>query len=195
MARIQKLKVYRTPIGFHDAYVAAPSQKAALEAWGSDANLFAHGLADVVTDEALTREPLEHPGKIIKRLRGSEDEHLAALPAGVPKPKRGKAENEPSRRQGGRVGSPKPSPEKPKPKPKPRPSRDALEAAERELEALEKRQMEEDQAQRDREQKLQRERRDLELAHERDRTAAERKVEQERTKHSEALDRWIEDQK
>jgi len=70
MARIQKLKVYRTPIGFHDAYVAAPSQKAALEAWGSDANLFAHGLAEVVTDEALTREPLEHPGKIIKRLRG-----------------------------------------------------------------------------------------------------------------------------
>ena len=32
-----KLKVYRTPIGFHDAYVAAPSQKAALDAWGSDA--------------------------------------------------------------------------------------------------------------------------------------------------------------
>jgi len=55
--------------------------------------------------------------------------------------------------------------------------------------------MEEDQAQRDREQKLQRERRNLERAHERDRTAAERKVEQERRKHSEALDRWIEDQK
>ena len=27
--RATKLKVYRTPIGFHDAYVAAPSQKAA----------------------------------------------------------------------------------------------------------------------------------------------------------------------
>ena len=26
------LKVYRTPIGFHDAYVAAPSKKAALRA-------------------------------------------------------------------------------------------------------------------------------------------------------------------
>lgn len=34
MPRKQKLKVYRTPIGFHDAYVAAPSQKAALKAWG-----------------------------------------------------------------------------------------------------------------------------------------------------------------
>jgi hypothetical protein len=29
MPRVAKLKVFRTPIGFHDAYVAAPSQKAA----------------------------------------------------------------------------------------------------------------------------------------------------------------------
>lgn len=36
--RNRKLKVYRTPIGFHDAYVAAPSQKAALEAWGVETN-------------------------------------------------------------------------------------------------------------------------------------------------------------
>ncbi len=35
MAR--KLKVFRTPAGFHDAYVAAPSRKAALAAWGADA--------------------------------------------------------------------------------------------------------------------------------------------------------------
>ena len=28
----RKLKVFRTPTGFHDAYVAAPSRKAALEA-------------------------------------------------------------------------------------------------------------------------------------------------------------------
>ena len=39
-----KLKVFRTPIGFHDAYVAAPSQKAALEAWGADSNIFAQTL-------------------------------------------------------------------------------------------------------------------------------------------------------
>ena len=44
------LKVYRTPIGFHDAYVAAPSQKAALAAWGADANLFARGSAEQVTE-------------------------------------------------------------------------------------------------------------------------------------------------
>ena len=75
------LKVYRTPIGFHDAYVAAPSQKAALAAWGSDANLFARGVAEVVTDPALTAEPLASPGTIIKRLRGSAAEQLAAAPA------------------------------------------------------------------------------------------------------------------
>jgi hypothetical protein len=195
MARAQKLKVYRTPIGFHDAYVAAPSQKAALEAWGSDANLFARGLAEIVTDDALTREPLQQPGKIIKRLRGSEDEHLAALPADVPKPHRSESKSGSSSQPTGRAASRKPSPAKPKRKPKPRPSRGTLEAAERDLEALEKRQKEENQALRDREQELQRERRDLERTQDRDRATAEEKIEQERRKHSEALDRWIEDQK
>lgn len=31
------LKVYRTPIGYHGAYVAAAGQKAALAAWSADA--------------------------------------------------------------------------------------------------------------------------------------------------------------
>ncbi|MCP2775198.1 hypothetical protein, partial [Salmonella enterica] len=57
MPRAAKLKVYRTPIGFHDAYVAAPSQKAALQAWGSDADLFARGVAEQVADPALMEEP------------------------------------------------------------------------------------------------------------------------------------------
>jgi hypothetical protein len=35
------LKAFRLPIGFHDAYAAAPSQKAAIEAWGSDKDVFA----------------------------------------------------------------------------------------------------------------------------------------------------------
>ena len=111
MPRAQKLKVYRTPIGFHDAYVAAPSQKAALKAWGSDANLFARGVAEQVTDAALTKEPLAHPGQVIRKLRGTAEEQLAALPA-----------------QRAKAGKPKPTP---KPKPKPRPSRDALDAAEK----------------------------------------------------------------
>ncbi|MEG8017904.1 hypothetical protein [Sphingomonas sp. LR55] len=67
MARAQKLKVYRTVAGFHDAYVAAASQKAALAAWGSDKDLFARGIAEQVTDDALTAEPLAAPGTVIKR--------------------------------------------------------------------------------------------------------------------------------
>ena len=46
------LKVFRTPIGFHDAYVAAPSQKAALEAWGVRQDLFKEGQAAVADDPA-----------------------------------------------------------------------------------------------------------------------------------------------
>ena len=78
-ARKQKLKVFRTPIGFHDAYVAAPSQKAALEAWGADSNIFAQGIAEQVTDPKLMEEALANPGKVIKKVRGSADEHFAEL--------------------------------------------------------------------------------------------------------------------
>ena len=40
MAR--KLKTYQTSLGFFDLAIAAPSMKAALEAWGADSNLFHH---------------------------------------------------------------------------------------------------------------------------------------------------------
>lgn len=79
------LKVFRTPIGFHDAYVAALSQKAGLEAWGSDANLFARGIAEIVTEPELTREPLARPGEVIKRSRGIVAEQIAALPDNEPR--------------------------------------------------------------------------------------------------------------
>jgi len=119
MPRAQKLKVYCTPIGFHDAYVAAPSQKAALEAWGSDANLFARGVAEQVTDPKLTAEPLAQPGKVIRKLRGTAEEQIAALPAEEPKaPKRAA-------------------------KSKPRPSRAAVEEAEQVLAEMKERQRKE----------------------------------------------------
>jgi hypothetical protein len=79
MAKPKKLKVFRTPIGFHDAYVAAPSQKAALEAWGAGSNLFAQGAAEVVTDAKLTKAPLARPGEVVRVLRGSEAEQIRAL--------------------------------------------------------------------------------------------------------------------
>jgi hypothetical protein len=43
MAR--KLKTYQTSLGFFDLAIAAPSMKAALEAWGADSNLFHQGVA------------------------------------------------------------------------------------------------------------------------------------------------------
>ena len=115
------LKVYRTPIGFHDAYVAASSQKAALAAWGSDKNLFARGDAEIVTDPALTAEPLAHPGTVIKRSRGSAAEQIAALPPDKPRaPEKA-------------VSSAKPAPQRP------RPDRDAIEAADEKIAATKQR--------------------------------------------------------
>ena len=75
----RKLKVFRTPIGFYDAYVAAPSRKAALAAWGSAHDLFARGVAEEVTDPEFTRQPLANPGQVIRLSRGSAAEQIAAL--------------------------------------------------------------------------------------------------------------------
>ena len=80
--RKQKLKVYSTPIGFHDALVAAPSQKAALEAWGAGTNLFSQGAAEVVTDAKLAKEALSKPGQVVKVPRGTRRQHLSALKDG-----------------------------------------------------------------------------------------------------------------
>jgi hypothetical protein len=40
----RKLKTYQTSQGFYDLAIAAPSMKAALEAWGSNTHLFHKGL-------------------------------------------------------------------------------------------------------------------------------------------------------
>ena len=114
-----KLKVYRTPIGFHDAYVAAPSQKAALKAWGTEKNLFARGAAELVTDAKLTKEPLASPGEVIKRPRGSAAEHR-------------KAAGSADRPDGDTKSAPAPRPAKRKPPP----DRKPLETAEHALSAV-----------------------------------------------------------
>lgn len=132
MAAPRKLKVYRTPIGFHDAYVAAPSQKAALAAWGSSHDLFARGVAEQVEDPALMAEPLAHPGEVIRRSRGSTAEQLAALPDTPKPPRRAKR---PAREARPRAGPAQPPP-----------SRAALDAAEAALSALDRRQAEEERA-------------------------------------------------
>lgn len=138
------LKVFRTPIGFHDAYVAAPTKKAALAAWGTTHDLFARGSAEIVTDPALTAEPLAAPGTVIKRSRGTTAEQIAALPA-VERPS-AKAET-PAERGSGKTRRPTSEKAKTKPKPAPpRPSPEALEAAEAAVAAAEQRHAEENRA-------------------------------------------------
>ncbi|WBH17642.1 hypothetical protein [Sphingomonas radiodurans] len=168
-----KLKVYRTPAGFYDAYVAAPSQKAALAAWGSDANLFTRGLAEIVSDPELTAEPLANPGAVIRRMRTAEDE-----PEAAPTTKRpGKAAAAPA----------------PKRKPKPKPSRAALDDAEAAIEAAETRQAEERRAQKSAEEALAAKRRALDKAHAEERIKLDRARIAARDDYDAALDDWRDD--
>ncbi|MET0179718.1 MAG: hypothetical protein ABW194_04470 [Novosphingobium sp.] len=119
------LKVFRTAIGFHDAYVAASSRKAALAAWGTDKDLFARGAAEEVTDPALTAAPLAHPGEVIRSLRGGAAENLAAL---------GKAPKRTRRAAKEHTAPSAPAP--PPPPPPPRPSREGVDKAEKAIERL-----------------------------------------------------------
>lgn len=173
----RRLKVFRTPIGFHDAYVAAPSQKAALEAWGADANIFAQGIAEQVTDPTLMEEPLANPGKVIRRVRGSHEEHFAELDRSVRKPKAAKAKE------------PGAAP-KVKSKPKPKPKRDELDAAEEALEKAEKKQRKKlaeiDQEMRD----LERRRRELQRKHEAERDKLSEKRDRARSAYERAMREW-----
>ncbi len=59
MAR--RLKVFQAQFGFYDSVVAAPSQVAALRAWGAHQNLFSDGGARVATDEQAIEAALAQP--------------------------------------------------------------------------------------------------------------------------------------
>jgi colicin import membrane protein len=69
MAR--KLKTYQTSIGFYDLAVAAPSMKAALEAWGAGSNLFHQGFAKETDDPDVVAAAISKPGVVLKRPAGS----------------------------------------------------------------------------------------------------------------------------
>ena len=70
MAR--KLKTYQTSLGFFDMAIAAPSMKAALEAWGSKSNLFHQGFAREVDDPDVIAATISKPGVILRRPVGSD---------------------------------------------------------------------------------------------------------------------------
>ena len=84
MAR--KLRTYQTSLGFFDLAIAAPSMKAALQAWGSDTNLFHQGFARETDDPAIVAATLAKPGVVLRRPVGSDgafSEH-AELPKELP---------------------------------------------------------------------------------------------------------------
>lgn len=183
MPRNQKLKVFRAPVGFHDVYVAAPSRKAALEAWGSDHDLFARGMAEQVEDPELTREPLEKPGEIIRRLRGTPAEQIASLP---------KSRRRLPVKRAEKASAPiKSGPAKPRPKPsKPRPDRGALLAAQEALSRAEEQQHAEMSAFAKRQAELERERRNLENRHRGELAELNRAIEAARAEYTKAMRSW-----
>jgi hypothetical protein len=70
MAR--KLKTYQTSLGFFDQAIAAPSMKAALEAWGADSNLFNQGAAKESHDPDVIAATMAKPGVVLRRPVGTD---------------------------------------------------------------------------------------------------------------------------
>ncbi|HVM37938.1 MAG TPA: hypothetical protein VM265_06090 [Sphingomicrobium sp.] len=193
-----KLKLFRTPIGFHDAYVAAPSQKAALEAWGADSNLFAQGIAEVVSDPALCEEALARPGEVIRKARGSAEEHVRALgdaPRRRVREDAGREEEEQGRsprpsRPSGR-GS-RASPAKRAPARVKRPSRAEVEKAEAALAGAEDAHRAAIAALRAEQEALERRRRELEQSYREQWDALSARLEKAREEYRRAMTQWAE---
>ena len=84
MAR--KLKTYKTSVGFFELAVAAPSMKAALEAWGSDTNLFQLGAAKETDETSIVEATMAKPGVVLKRPVGTHGAFTinAQLPKHLP---------------------------------------------------------------------------------------------------------------
>lgn len=68
------LKSFTTTAGFFDLAVAAPSMKAALEAWGAGANLFHQGFARESHDVDVVTATMAKPGVVLRRPVGTNDE-------------------------------------------------------------------------------------------------------------------------
>jgi colicin import membrane protein len=96
MAR--KFRTYQTSLGFFELAIAAPSMKAALEAWGSKSNLFHQGFAKETTDPAVIAATIARPGIILRRpvgTNGAFSEHapLPTLATGTTKKASSKPES------------------------------------------------------------------------------------------------------
>jgi hypothetical protein len=140
MAR--KLKTYQTSLGFFDLAVAAPSMKAALEAWGADSNLFHQGAAKQSDDSDVIAATMAAPGVVLKRPVGSSGpfkEH-AELPTNL-------ASDDISKKPGSTSVRPKPQ-KHPKPAKDQTADREAAPAFEKEQKRREHERAKEEAAQR-----------------------------------------------
>jgi colicin import membrane protein len=70
----RKLKTFITNIGFFELALAAPSMKAALEAWGMGHNAFQHGFAKQTDDPKIVAATMAQPGVVLRRAVGTKGE-------------------------------------------------------------------------------------------------------------------------
>jgi hypothetical protein len=68
----RKLKTFITNIGFFELALAAPSMKAALEAWGMGHNAFQHGFAKQTEDPKIVAATMAQPGVVLRRAVGTK---------------------------------------------------------------------------------------------------------------------------
>ena len=104
----KKLKTYETSLGFFDLAIAAPSMKAALEAWGADSNLFHQGAAQESADPDVVAATMAKPGVVLRRPVGSGGpfgEH-ADLPKDLGLRERKKAASKPPVRKAKKSSAP-----------------------------------------------------------------------------------------
>ena len=68
----RQLKTFVTNLGFFEMAIAAPSMKAALEAWGMSHNAFQHGFARQTDDPKIVSATMDKPGIVLKRPVGTK---------------------------------------------------------------------------------------------------------------------------
>ena len=80
------LKTFVTNLGFFELAIAAPSMKAALEAWGMGHSGVQHGFAQQTDDPKIIAAATAQPGVVLKRAVGSNGEFSehAELPKSLP---------------------------------------------------------------------------------------------------------------
>lgn len=114
-----RLKAFQAAMGFYETVVAAPSKKAALEAWGARQDLFQEGLARLADDPAAVEAALARPGVVLRRAAGSSQPFQEEAPPPTLPRTPAKAKS-----------TARPQPPEPEPPP---PDRSELAAAERAL--------------------------------------------------------------